>query len=70
MGEVHYAVYALLGCKSVLTVHDIGFWTSDKFKTIKRFGLYFTHLYPIKLAKELLPSLTLPNRVVQRATLY
>lgn len=51
VGEVHYAVYALLGCKSVLTVHDIGFWTSDKFKTIKRFGLYFTHLYPIKLAK-------------------
>lgn len=27
-GEVHFAILALLGCKSVLTIHDLGFYTS------------------------------------------
>ena len=53
VGEVHYAIYALLGCKSVITVHDIGFWTDDNFGIIKRFCLYFTHLFPIKLANHI-----------------
>lgn len=52
VGEVHYLLYALLGCKSSITVHDIGFWTSDKFSLLKRIGLYFTHLFPIKIAKK------------------
>lgn len=50
VGQEHYAMYALLGCKSVITVHDIGFWTDDNFIIFKRIGLYFTHLLPIRFA--------------------
>lgn len=50
VGEVHYLLYALIGCKSSITVHDIGFWTVDNYSKFKRLGLYFTHLFPISLA--------------------
>lgn len=38
VGEVHYAVYALLGCKSVLTVHDIGFGQVINLKQLNVLG--------------------------------
>lgn len=53
VGEVHYLMYALMGCKSSITVHDIGFWTADGFSRLRRLGLYFTHLFPIKLADKI-----------------
>ena len=53
VGEAHYLLYALIGCKSTLTVHDIGFWTVDSFNWLKRLGLYFTHLYPIRFSDKI-----------------
>lgn len=53
VGETHYVLYALFGCKSTITVHDIGFWTVDGFTGLKRLGLYFTHMFPLKFAKRI-----------------
>ncbi|MDP4207564.1 MAG: glycosyltransferase family 1 protein [Bacteroidota bacterium] len=51
-GDVHYCILALLGCKTVLTIHDLG--VLDKVNNpVKRFIGSFIWLYlPAKLATE------------------
>ena len=56
-GDCHFLVLALLGCKTVLTVHDLGFYVDHKnnMNFLKRFVLYFLQIYlPIKLADKVI----------------
>lgn len=52
-GDCHFIILALLGCKTVLTVHDLGFYTEHlhEMSWLKRKFLYYLQVYyPIKLA--------------------
>lgn len=55
-GEVHYCILALLGCKTVLTVHDIGFITKEsRYSTWKKKILYILNFYlPLKLSTKII----------------
>ena len=56
-GDCHFIIFALIGCKTVLTVHDLGFYTVHKKDRnwIKRFFLYYMQVYwPIKLADKVI----------------
>jgi len=56
-GDCHFIIFALIGCKTVLTVHDLGFYTIHKNDRnwFKRFFLYYMQVYwPIKLADKLI----------------
>jgi glycosyltransferase involved in cell wall biosynthesis len=49
-GDIHYAVLALIGCKKILTIHDLVFLDNVR-NPIKRFYKWLFWLYlPIKLA--------------------
>lgn len=53
-GGCHYILLALLGCKTVLTVHDLGFY-NHKMNPIKHFIFYYFQIYlPIKLATKVI----------------
>lgn len=52
-GDCHFIIFALLGCKSLLTVHDLGFYTmhqKDKSCLNRLFLYYFQIYFPIRLA--------------------
>ena len=52
-GDCHFIIFALMGCKTVLTVHDLGFYTEPLIKKnrLKRLFIYYLQVYfPIKLA--------------------
>ena len=52
-GDCHYIILALIGCKTVLTIHDLGFYVSHKkeMSLLKRYLLYILQIYlPIKIA--------------------
>lgn len=52
-GGCHFIILALLGCKTVLTIHDLGFYTSPNSRGnwLKRKFLYYLQIYlPIKYA--------------------
>jgi glycosyltransferase involved in cell wall biosynthesis len=52
-GDCNFIIFALLGCKSVLTVHDLGFYTEhlNDLSWFKRHYLYWFQIYgPIRLA--------------------
>ena len=52
-GDCHFIILALLGCKTVLTVHDLGFYTEHlhELSWLKRKRRYYLQIYlPIKLA--------------------
>lgn len=52
-GDCYYIIFALLGCKTVITVHDLGFYVSHKKERnfLQNFLLYYLQIYwPIKLA--------------------
>ncbi len=52
-GECHFIILALLGCKSVLTIHDLGFYTKHlhEMSFVKRKLLYYLQIYlPIKMS--------------------
>ena len=52
-GDCHFIIFALIGCKTVLTVHDLGFYTEhlQELSWLKRKALYYLQIYyPIKLA--------------------
>lgn len=56
-GDCHFIIFALIGCKTVLTVHDLGFYTVHKKDRnwFKRFFLYYMQVYwPIKLADKVI----------------
>ena len=52
-GDCHFLILALIGCKTVLTIHDLGFYVDHKndMGFLKRQFLYLLQVYlPIKLA--------------------
>lgn len=50
-GDCHYVVLALLGCKSVLTIHDLVFYNYLNFSPLVKWVLYQQYIYwPVKLA--------------------
>lgn len=52
-GDCHFIIFALIGCKTVLTVHDLGFFTEHlhEMSWLKRKYLYYLQIYfPIKMA--------------------
>ncbi len=52
-GDCHFIILALIGCKTVLTVHDLGFYTEhlNEMSWLRRKLLYYLQVYyPIKLA--------------------
>lgn len=52
-GGCHFIILALIGCKTVLTVHDLGFYNSPNRKDnwLKKKFLYYMQIYwPIKYA--------------------
>lgn len=54
-GECHFIVFALLGCKTVLTIHDLGFYTEHlhEMSWLRRKYLYWLQIYwPVKLANK------------------
>ena len=52
-GDIHYGVLALVGCKSVLTVHDIYGMKNNK-NAVKKLALYlFWYKIPLLLASEI-----------------
>lgn len=56
-GDCHFIIFALLGCKTVLTIHDLGFYTDHLHEIgwLKRKFLYYLQVYfPIKLATEVI----------------
>ncbi len=56
-GECYFLILALLGCKTVLTIHDLGFYVDhkDEMSFLKRHFLYFLQVYlPIKLADKVI----------------
>ncbi|KAA6351945.1 hypothetical protein EZS27_000742 [termite gut metagenome] len=53
-GDIHYCILALIGCKSVLTIHDLVFIKNSK-KHFDRFFKYLLWLYlPVKLASRVI----------------
>lgn len=53
-GGCHYILLALLGCKTVLTVHDLGFY-DHKMNPLKKRLLYYLQIYlPIKYATKVI----------------
>ena len=53
-GEIHFCMFALIGVKSVLTVHDLGFYTNKPMSKIKKAYLYLFQLYfPFCLADKI-----------------
>ena len=56
-GDCYFIIFALLGCKTVLTVHDLGFYTMHlhEMNWIKRKFLYYLQIYyPIKYATKVI----------------
>ncbi len=56
-GECHFIILALLGCKTVLTIHDLGFYVDHKHEMswLKRKFIYYLQIYwPIKLADKVI----------------
>lgn len=56
-GDCNFAVLGLIGCKSVLTIHDLGFYTNhkDSMSWGKRYLLYIFQIYlPILLADKVI----------------
>ena len=56
-GDCHFIIFALVGCKTVLTVHDLGFYTEHLYEMgwMKRKLLYYLQIYfPIKLATKVI----------------
>jgi glycosyltransferase involved in cell wall biosynthesis len=52
-GDIHYGILALIGCKSILTIHDLVLMKNTK-NLIKKKVLFFFWFYlPIKLATEI-----------------
>ncbi len=50
-GDVHYVMMGLIGCKSVLTVHDMVSITFSSYNSIKKKILFFIEFYiPLKIA--------------------
>ncbi len=52
-GDCHFIILALIGCKTVLTIHDLGFYTEHlhEMSWLRRKFLYYLQIYyPIKLA--------------------
>lgn len=53
-GDIHYAIIGLIGCKSVLTIHDLVFLEGKQYK-ISYWLKYFLWLYlPVKLADQII----------------
>ena len=53
-GDIHYAIIGLIGCKSVLTIHDLVFLEGKQNK-ISYWLKYFLWLYlPVKLADQII----------------
>ena len=49
-GDIHYCMLSLIGCKSILTIHDIGF-VENETNVLKRFLFWLLWLYiPVKIA--------------------
>jgi len=49
-GDIHYCMIALIGCKTVLTIHDIGFVENES-NILKRFLFWLLEIYlPVKIA--------------------
>lgn len=54
-GAVHFCMLGLIGVKSVLTVHDLGFYTSSHSSRLKKIYLYLFQIYiPFLLADKIL----------------
>lgn len=56
-GDCHFIIFALIGCKTVLTIHDLGFYTEhlNEMSWIRRKFLYYLQIYyPIKLATKVI----------------
>lgn len=56
-GDLHFCILALIGCKSVLTVHDLGFYIvhKDEMSFIYRNLLFLLQIYlPIRLATQVI----------------
>lgn len=53
VGEVHYVLLGLIGVKSVITVHDIGFLYDKKLSLAKRIFLYVLLIVPLLIANKI-----------------
>jgi glycosyltransferase involved in cell wall biosynthesis len=51
-GDIHYGIFALIGCKSVLTIHDLVLLQNTKNPYKKRVLFLFWYYLPVKLATE------------------
>lgn len=54
-GDCHYVMLALIGCKSVLTIHDLVFYYYLSYSRILKWILYQLYIYwPVKTAKRVI----------------
>lgn len=72
-GDCYFIIYALLGCKTVLTVHDLGFYTEHlhDMNRIKRLFLYYLQIYfPIKMATKVVAISEKTKQEILRSVPY
>jgi len=51
-GDIHYAIFALVGCKSVLTIHDLVMLKNTKNRIFYWIEYLFNVYFPVKLATQ------------------
>ncbi len=69
-GDIHYCILALVGCKSVLTVHDVGLYNLMQMSWAKRKIIEVLWFYlPLFMAKKVVCISEETKKEVQRYTL-
>lgn len=56
-GEIHFCMFALIGCKSVLTIHDLGFLMAPEVNISfwrRKYLYYFQVYFPCKIADRII----------------
>jgi glycosyltransferase involved in cell wall biosynthesis len=68
VGDIHYGILALIGCKSILTIHDASSYDRANNKIKKIITKYLCYVWPLKYADQIICISQSTKQSIQRFT--